>query len=380
MRILHLITQPEWGGAQRYVFDVLSALRPDNEVALAHGDAEKPAPLAEKILAQNIPVFALKHLRRDLHPWHDLLAFFEIRRLLKKNPVNILHLHSSKAGVIGSMAVRLLPKNLRPRVFYTVHGFVFLEPLSKLRRAFYRWAEKITARFKDVIIVLSEREKIIAEEMCGGLTTQVVKIPLGIKAPEFLSREQARAELLKKITCETKVPLENRLWIGVIAHFYATKGHTVLLDALPEIEKVQPYVVLLVGDGERRAIITHEIRRRNAEEQVCLTGEIPDAAKYLRAFDIICLPSRKEGLPYVLLEALAANVPIVATDVGGISETLKETSQKIVPPENPTALRAALTETLNQIRAGEEKSATILHTKILPLSAMIAAIKKLYEI
>ena len=182
-KLLYIITQGEWGGAQRHVFDLATNLADEFDITVAVGEQDGRHDLQQKLqINSKIQIVQLKHLIRPVSPIHDILALFEIAKLYKTLKPDIVHLNSSKAGITGSFA-KLFVKNCKLKIencklIYTVHGWVFNEPLGRAKKALYRWLEKFTARWKKKIIVLSDfdhqtgqkagREK--EENIAGGIS------------------------------------------------------------------------------------------------------------------------------------------------------------------------------------------------------------------
>lgn len=338
-KILYVVTQGTWGGAQRYVFDLAKSLHSEMDVTVAVSGSEG-RDLQTKLQELSIPVVELRHLVRRFSPFHDLLAVLELAKLYRRLQPDAVHLNSSKAGLIGSVA-RLfgLPKNTT--VIYTVHGWVFLEPLPQTTRWIYTQLEKVTARFKDAFILLGEKEKKVAKSTLGIAATKLHVIPLGITPPQFLSRQTAR-NLLEQSTGQV-IP-SSHLFVGTIANYFTTKGLDILIEAVHQIKKTMPPTsFFLVGEGPERPHLESLIKKYQLEDTVFLTGFQPDASNLLPAFDLFVLPSRKEGLPYILLEALLTKLPIITTDVGNISEIFHNKKDGLlIRPEDSEVLAEAL--------------------------------------
>ncbi len=344
--ILYVITQGgPWGGAQKYVADLAEGAQEKFLSIVATGEPHGADDL-QKRLKDNpeIDVIQLKHLRRDISPLHDLLAVFEIRRLYKKLTPDIVHLNSTKAGVIGSLASYKL-NAVPPTIIYTVHGWIFHEPMSLLKRSLYRMLERWTARQKSKIIVLSEEDAQSGQHL-GVPMHKLAVIPPGIeRQQEILSRHDARAALREKTAAD--IPMDTP-WIGTIANFFPTKGLDILLYAYDmRRDALHRAQCVLIGDGPEAKNLTTKIQELNLSDCVHLTGFLPDAVKYLNAFDVFVLPSRKEGLPYALLEAKLHGIPIIATDVGGTPSIIqdKETG-RLVEKENPLELGQAMVDAI----------------------------------
>jgi len=336
-KILFCLTQGLWGGAQKYVLDLAFGLGEsfDVHIAIGHDEAEAFAKRI-KNAPVHIELHILKHLRREIMPYHDILSVFEMKRLYKQLKPDIVHLNSSKAGVIGSLAK--IPSS---KIVYTAHGWVFLEPLGKIRQGLYRFFEKYTARFKDTIIVLSPEEQAIAEQVLRISKEKLEQIPLGIQKIEILDSPSARNQLVQI------QPALNpqKFWFGTIANSYATKGLDILIQSvagLPESLQGQAQWII-IGDGPEKTKMQLLVQKLQLEEFVFLLPFLPEASHYLSAFDTFVLPSRKEGFPYTLLEALQVGIPIIATQVGGVPSLIqnKETGL-LVPPEDIVALQDAL--------------------------------------
>ncbi|OJI07332.1 hypothetical protein BK004_01200 [bacterium CG10_46_32] len=342
-KILYIITQQEFGGAQRYIFDIATNLdKSQYEVHLAAGGSQ--GELFDHARAQNLAIHELKHLVRPIAPISDLLAYVELKKLISELKPDIVHLNSSKAGVLGSMAAKALNVH---KIIYTAHGFVFNEPMSPIKRWLYTSVERGNAERADTIITVSEFDRESGIK-AGMNENKIITIHNGIDAQNinFLPRDDARLSLRGVIErhperspkggVEGSSRITNEIprlglaslgmtgvdtpLIGCIANFYETKGIDVLIDAMREIDAQ----LVIIGDGALRTQLENHITKLGLHSKIHLTGQIPSAQQYLKAFDLLVIPSRKEGLPYVLLEAAAAGIPIVATNVGGIPEIITD--------------------------------------------------------
>jgi len=334
------------GGAQRYVLLLARAFSKRAEVAIALGP-DGNGWLSAEAEKHGIKTFKLPHLRRAIRPLGDLRAIFELRALLKKNNWDILHANSSKAGVVMALASRLA--NPAPaKTFYTAHGWVFEEKLPFPIKRFYLFLEWLGSRGRTGTIVLSKKEKTIALEKLGIASGQIHLIPHGLSerdAPKFLNREEARREL--GISA-------GAFLLGTIANFYPTKALDVLIQYANEPELRQKnFEMAIIGDGPERKKLEDMIEASAEKDRFKLFFTIPDAGRLLRAFDIFVLPSRKEGLPFVILESLLAGLPIIATDVGGVKEAVGDAGI-IVPPDDSSALAQALAEAIENENLREQ--------------------------
>ncbi|NIA18405.1 MAG: glycosyltransferase [Actinobacteria bacterium] len=341
MKILYLITQSELGGAQCYVFDLASGIRDDFDITVAFGEQGEAGELAKKLKQENIPYYAISSLKRAISPFNDFLALIEIVKLIKKLKPDIIHLNSSKISILGSIAgyiSKLQTTNYKLQTTYTVHGWVFNEPMPRAKKLFYKYAEKFTAIFKNKIICVSKLDYDIAKNQLKINEKKLTLIHHGIKPINFLPREHARHKLLPNYKPQTT---SYKLIIGTIANLYKTKGLEYLIEAVKIlITNYQLRItVIIIGEGGERKNLEKLIKNYNLQDNILLAGKIKNAADLLPAFDIYASSSVKEGFPYTILEAMSAGVPIVSTNVGGIPEMIiNGENGLLVNPRNPEEL------------------------------------------
>ncbi len=349
IKILYVITQDEWGGAQRYVFDLATLYGTDDEVVVVAGTPKVEFGLEQHILIgkdgrseklQNVKFVRLKHLVRPIS-WQDFIfAPAELAKLIKIEKPDIVHLNSSKASVIGSWAIKKIAKDSRPKVVYTVHGWVFNEPMGWLKRALYKWIEKSTSKYKDAIIVLSETDKDSGIKI--GLNDKKLHlISHGLQPIVLKERGEAR-KIIKEDPC---VPENTKpTWFVVIANAYKTKGIDKLLQAIATKKDVLSSVnFFIMGVGPELNNLDKLANSLSLNNNIFFMGFFPFASSFLKAFDVLVLPSLKEGLPYVIQEALLAKVPIIATRVGGIPSLIEnKKSGLLVKPDSVEELAEAL--------------------------------------
>lgn len=373
-KILYVITQGEWGGAQRYVFDLSTNLPNEYETMVAVGEPKGKQDLQAKLLTagKNIQIFQLRHLVRRISVGRDVLAVLELAKLYKNAKPDIVHLNSSKAGVVGSLAKIFTPPSpLFPKLVYTVHGWVFNEPLNWCKKKFYFYLEKFTAKLKDSFILLNETEKLQALNLLKIPANKIKIIYNGINSPSLpLSRADARNKLIKM--SGRVVPKEN-VWLGVIANFYPTKGLDVLINALGTIKnELADACCIIIGEGPERKKIEKLINNLNLNDKIFLTGTLPEADRLLPAFDALIVPSRKEGLPYILLEAITQKVPIIATQVGAILDLLTDKKTALLtPPDDAISLSRAILTALTQKAALNQYALNAAALNINDTSEMI---------
>lgn len=308
-KILFLITKATWGGAQRYVFDLATNLpKEEFDGSVAYGTEGK---LVEDLSALGIPTYRISSLDRDIAFFSDIKSFFELLRYIKKMKPDIIHLNSSKAALLGGLAARVRGV---PHIIFTVHGWPFKENRSVVMRAFILFFSWITALLSSTVIVVSKIDKELGERM-WLLKKKIRYVPIGIAPPSLLNREAALHEL-RSHNPEVGKP-EGSVHVGTIAELTPNKGIAHGIKAIARLngggERMYSYTV--VGGGEERNALEALVSELGIAEHVHFTGFVPSAASYIETFDVFLLPSVKEGMPYVLLEAGEAGIPTVATDV-----------------------------------------------------------------
>ena len=322
MKILHIITKSNWGGAQKYVFDLaLYSHKKGDGTAVALGGN---GVLKEYLDKEGIRNHIIDSMTRDINAGKDTLSLKKIFSIIKKERPDIVHLHSPKAAGLGAFASRLLGIK---KIIYTVHGFAWNEarPVhEKASIAFFTW---ITMLLSTHIIILSERE-LGQAQLLPFVNKKLRLIPLGINPPKFLIKKRAREFLESKSgkIFDSKVNI-----IGTIAELHPNKGLLYAINAFDKIkDKFPSLVYIIIGEGEQRESIEKLIKEKNLNERVILLGNIENASQYLKAFGIFILSSIKEGLPYVILEAGHAGLPVIATVVGGVGEMIDDMKSGIL--------------------------------------------------
>lgn len=378
-KILFVITKSNWGGAQRYVYDLARKLPRDRYLSVVACGGN--GILVQELKNQEIKTIPVLGFQRDIHLGKEFQVFFELLSLYKRERPHIIHLNSSKAGGIGALAAWIygwMPGVSRPRTIFTAHGWGFHEDRGALSRILIYCASWATALFCDTVITINRNDTESAKKFISS--EKIIFIPNGIEPPSLLSRSEAR----KKLSAACGVHLTDaETLIGTIAELTPNKGHFYLLKAFSSLKgDYSSFKAILIGDGELREAIKADIRSEGLERTVFLAGFLEHAEVYLSAFDFFVLPSVKEGLPYTLLEAMAAGVPVVATRVGGMPDLIREgKSGLLVSPKNIQELARALTLMLEKKESWHDYSAnakTVIEEKHT-LKRMIENTTRVYE-
>lgn len=368
MKILYIITQGEHGGGQKHVLDLAVGMKErgnDIYVAVGKKENENDNWLHEELLKnnfQNDNLLEIKNLQREIKIIKDVKSLFEIRKLIKQIKPDIVHLHSSKAGFTGTLASVLV----RTKSIYTVHGFVFLEPMNFVKKILYVCVELFSSILRNFTILISQIDIAVGRKFFILRDKDKYKliyngIDENIK-DKMLEKEEARKYIFEKIA---NVDAGQKI-VGSISNLYKTKGLEYFIDAAAGIlakpkspQKEILFVIFGFGDKKYQKELQDRINKNNLDNNFFLLGKIPNAYKYLKGLDLFTLTSVKEGLPYCLLEASIANLPIVATSVGGITPMSKNISMTLVPSKNVEAIENAILENLQNLETHKSEFNTI---------------------
>lgn len=314
IRVLHAITMLELGGAQRNTLDTVARLdRNRFEVALACADRGELLDEARGL--DDTTLFPLRHLRREVRPLADILAFLELRRAMRSFGAEIVHTHSSKAGVLGRAAARA---ERSPVVVHSIHGFGFGPYQAPLVRSAFALAERVAARWTTHFIAVS-RENLDEGVRLGLFAVDDARvIRSGIDLDAF--RQAAGGEALR---AELGIPIGVPLVVQVSC-FKPQKAPERFVEVAARLSGRLPEThFLLVGDGELRGRLERLRTTAGLDGRLHLPGWRRDIPAVLDAATVVTLTSVFEGLPRTLVEALAAGVPVVAMAVDGVKEVVR---------------------------------------------------------
>jgi glycosyltransferase involved in cell wall biosynthesis len=350
-KILFIITKANWGGAQRYVYDLACASQEAGyEALVAYGE---PGLLATKLADSGVRAVHIGSLGRDIKGGRDWQAFKELRALIAREKPNIVNVNSSKAAGLGALAARLAHV---PRVIYTSHGWAFNEARPLWQRLILRMAAEATIYLAHETICVSQAiKRDISPIAFAGHKLTVIRN--GIACGELMARADARAALLPHHA--------DKRWVGMVSELHPTKRVQDAIEAFGLLGEMHPDTILVVlGEGEERAKLEDVLAKHGLADRVFLLGFVADAPHYLSAFDIFLHTSLSEALAYAILEAGCASLPVVATRVGGIPEMVEgDVSGILVPPRSPATVAAAL-DTLLKDPARAIQLGAALRTKV----------------
>ena len=337
IRILHIITRMEEGGAPRVLLDLLGGLDRDRfSQTLAAGRAPEGTELLPEARRLPIEIREIAGLTRPIAPARDFSALVRLIGLIRKERFDIIHTHTSKAGFLGRLAARVSGAK---RVIYSPHGDIFSGYFPGYQTAVYSLAERAAAAWCDRIVTLTDAG---AGEYLGrgiGVRRQFVTIPNGVNA-NLLSSAADRRGMRKEFGFGAEVFV-----IACVGRLVPIKGYDVLAAAAPRIiagTGGRDVRFLVVGEGPERGALVSLTERLGVGDRFSFTGFRNDVARLLSGADLLVMPSRNEGLGMSILEAMALSLPVAASRVGGIPEVVTDGVDGIlVSPDDPEDLARA---------------------------------------
>jgi glycosyltransferase involved in cell wall biosynthesis len=318
MRIMHISTRLILGGSQENtVLSCEGQADAGHGVCLVYGPIYGPVgSLLDRAKAHGgIECIETPHLIRPVHPLRDWKCHRDLRRLIADWKPDVVHTHSSKAGIIGRLAAWKLGV---PCVIHTIHGLAFHPYQGRLKNAIYIVSERIAAKRCHVIACVADAMRDQALAAGIGRSEQYVTVYSGMEVDRYLEPSWTRAEVRDELGLN-----EDDFVIGTVSRLAELKGHDDLLDAVGPMMKDDARIRLLwVGDGWWRDRLLKRVSDMGLANRVITTGLVPpeDIPKYHRAMDALAHLSYREGLPRVVTQALLSALPTIAYDVDGTRE------------------------------------------------------------
>lgn len=323
-KVLFLITKSNWGGAQRYVFDLATNLNPEKfEVAVALGGR---GALFTELESKEIRTIPIPSLSRDISIIKEFCALYELWKIIRREKPDVLHINSSKAGGLGAVLGRLAHIS---NIVFTAHGWAFNEDRPSWQKILIALSHWITILLSHTTIAVSHAIK--SQISLPLAQNKITVIHNGRKHTHLHTREDARTFFTRHIPILRAC--ENDFWSVTIGELHPTKQHDVTIRAFTEIIKTHPRTRhLIIGAGTKEMPLRELVQKLSLQDNIFFTGHIHEASQYLKAFDTFILPSRSEAFAYVLLEAGAAGLPIIASNVGGIPEIVADEESGLLFP------------------------------------------------
>jgi glycosyltransferase involved in cell wall biosynthesis len=374
MKILIVVTKGEIGGTQMSVLNLAVGLKTLGEdVAVGFGEGEF---LQQELPQYHIPLVNFKWLKRTHNPLANLSFIWEIKKLIDRNGYDVVHFNSSNSlfGAIGAKLARP-----RPKTVFTFRGLSMLDrgyEAGSVLKTIYQIFFKILIKFIDHPIFVSQLNLQYGLEHNIIKKGKVVYNGLDPQRLDFLAPGEARHELgnlaLKN--------LDQNFLIGSIGRLAYPKNYEFLIEQFAEIKKIKNEAILLIiGEGPERKKYENLISELSLEDSVILTGNIHNAARYIKAFDLFVLPSKFEGLSITLIEALFAGIPILTSKVGGSAELLDNNLYQLFEANNKADFLKKFQKLVEPALLSELSETNLLQSKKFTLENTVNGYLKIYS-
>jgi glycosyltransferase involved in cell wall biosynthesis len=383
-KILHIITRLDMGGSAQNTLLSCKELSGKYETILVHGlsnesgmsDLEKKIVEAgvETAKKNGIKVIALPAMVRSIRPIKDFKALLALMWLIFKEKPDIVHTHSSKAGILGRVAAKI---SFVPNIIHTPHGHVFYGHFGVFASKVFLWVEKLFSRFTDRMVALTDGEKNDYENLSVCPAEKLLKIHSGVDVKQFKQSNGNMVEKRRSLGLD-----QNGNVVGFVGWLLPIKGPEYLLKAMEYVWQEYPETALVfVGKGDLDVDLRTQALRVSANGRVKFLGWREDIDEIMPVFDMLVLPSLNEGMGRVLVEAMAAGKPVVASRVGGIPDLVRDgETGYLVPPADEKALADGIKKLLDDPgKAWEMGQHGKKRCQQFSLEAMIEKLDDLYS-
>ncbi len=322
VRITRIIARLNVGGPALHIAGLMAGLNPIQfESRLIMGRVGRDeGDMSYLIEEQGLsPPILISELGRRISPLRDLVTVCKLVPALRRLRPHIVETHTAKAGYVGRLAARLAAV---PVVLHVFHGHVFYGYFGRLQTRAYITIERLMAHLSDCVVTISESQQHdIAHVYRIAPKKKVFVVPLGFDLSALVAAKQtAKAQFRSLCGLSTDAPL-----VGFVGRLTSVKNPNLFLQAAKQVlEKTPEAQFCVIGDGELRQDVEHQVAALGIAERVHFAGWQRDMPAVYAALDVLVLTSLNEGTPVTAIEALAAGVPVVATDVGGVADVVRD--------------------------------------------------------
>lgn len=375
-KIVRIITRMNIGGPSLHVVNLSKGLEDKYETVLLAGQIETyESDMSYYAKKKNVKVGYLSKLSRELKFPQDLIAFWEIFKILRKEKPDIVHTHMSKAGSLGRLAAWFAGV---PIIVHTFHGNIFKGLFSEKKVKLFVSIERFLAKISSQIIAISETQKEELMDFKVAKSNKISVIKLGFDFNNILPNNEDYGVFRNEYGYK-----QDDILIPIVGRVTHQKCHKLYLEIADRICKKYNNVYFpIIGDGELRDEVEQEIQQRNIAHRVKVTGFIKDLKPVYADIDISILTSVFEGTPVALIEAMAAGKVVVSTNVGGIQDFIDNGVNGFYFDEpNPDLFVECLSKLIedkeNLTVIGEK--ARITSQKMFSVERLVKDINQLYD-
>jgi len=329
-KIVRIIARLNVGGPAKHVVWLTAGLDDYQTVLVAGTVPDGEGDMGYFAEQLGVAPHFIPQMSREIS-WQDVTTIWKLYRLFLREKPDVIHTHTAKAGTVGRVA-GFIYRWLTPGVFigqprkckfvHTYHGHIFHSYYGRTKTRLFITIEKLLAAFvTDRVVVISEQQ---GREICGefgvGKPAQIRIVPLGLDLDLFRDSADRRDKLRDELNIDQETIL-----VGIVGRLTEIKNHDLFLDAISQYQKKQPtrsVRFVIIGDGSLRAGLETRARELGLNDVLIFAGERDDPENFYPALDLVALTSRNEGTPLTLIEAMANQLPVIATCVGGVVDLL----------------------------------------------------------
>lgn len=326
--VVAILNRLDIGGTAMNTFPLMNGLIENFNVSILYGDRDSDASVISyyQVNYPHVNIVPVKYLNKSYNIFHDLIAIIIIKNWLKKNNIQIVHTHGSKAGFVGRIAAYFSKSKIK---IHTYHGHFFHSYFGKIKTRLFILLERGLGKITTSVICLSNSQQ---NEICNVYKIVSAKksniITLGIETTTFLNDKESKRKIFRQ---KYKLTI-NQIAIGIIGRIAPIKNHHLFIDiAISLLKKNYSHVIFfIVGDGELsntiKKYLTTQLKfhfgNTNYINHFVFTSWYTEIAEVHNGLDIVVLTSLNEGTPLSIIEAQVTGKPVVVTNAGGTSETL----------------------------------------------------------
>ena len=336
-KVLYIITRLDQGGSAEAVMQWAAGMKEFGyDAKLVTGRTEHPHEEFGRYKRRTgVPLIEVSSLHRELEPMNDWRAYRELKRIIRSERPDIVHTNSSKAGILGRMAARRCKV---PVIVHSPHGHIFYGYYGRLKTSVFIAMERQAAKFTDRITNLTQLGLEDHLKLKIAPRSKFTVIYAGIDADFYANPSKDRTGIQK----ELGIP-DHSFVVGWVGRFADIKNPSMMVQAGLALRGNEDYHFLMAGDGELHGPVMQHVKDLGLEDRFTFTGHRSDVADLLSVMDVYCLTSKNEGMGRSILEAQAAGVPVIATNVGGTPEIVEhEFSGILIPSLDSAALSGSL--------------------------------------
>jgi glycosyltransferase involved in cell wall biosynthesis len=377
VKIVRIIARLNVGGPAIHVVLLTARLRARGYETILVKGTEAPSEGDMLDFARDLDVrpVVLPQLGREIRWWDDVMAFWNLLTLIRRERPDIVHTHTAKAGLLGRIAAWLAGV---PLVVHTFHGHVFQGYFSPARTRIFVALERWLARRTHRLVAVSERvrDEVLARGI--GRPERFHVVPVGLDLQRFAECDPRRGQLRVELRLPPQAPL-----VGIVARLVPIKRHELFLAAAAAVATRMPSCrFLVVGDGERRHALEGMARELGITDRVLFLGWRRDLERIYADLDVAVLTSANEGSPVSLIEAMASGVPVVGPRVGGVPDVIDDgVSGIVVPPGDAAPVAEAIVRLLGDVELRRKMGAAARERALRLYGAdrLVADITALYR-